>query len=105
MTKSELIDVFSSNHGITKPRAEQAVNAIFESMSDALKRGDSVEIRGLGRFSVRTYSAYNGRNPRTGESVRVASKRSPFFKVGKGLKEMVEATITTDTVASSQSRS
>jgi integration host factor subunit beta len=91
MTKSELIDAVASRTNITKSRAELVVNCIFESMTDALKKGDGIEIRGFGSFSVRQYKPYNGRNPRTGDPVHVASKRLPFFKVGKELKEMVNA--------------
>ncbi len=76
---------------ITKTRAEHVVNCIFDSMTDALQRGDGVEIRGLGSFTVRHYPAYAGRNPRTGEPVHVAEKRLPFFKVGKELKEAINS--------------
>jgi integration host factor subunit beta len=89
MTKSELIDAVAEQTNITKSRAELLVNCIFDSMTDALKRGEGIEIRGLGSFTVREYKPYNGRNPRTGEPVHVASKKLPFFKVGKELKEMV----------------
>ncbi len=89
MTKSELIDAVANQINITKSRAELVVNCIFDSMTDALKRGEGIEIRGFGSFTVRQYKPYNGRNPRTGDPVNVASKRLPFFKVGKELKEMV----------------
>jgi integration host factor subunit beta len=89
MTKSELIDAVASQANITKSRAEQVVNCIFDSMTDALAKGEGIEIRGFGSFTVRQYRPYNGRNPRTGEPVNVDSKRLPFFKVGKDLKEMV----------------
>ena len=62
-----------------------------DAMTDALKHGEGIEIRGLGSFTVRQYKPYNGRNPRTGAPVQVASKRLPFFKVGKELKEMVNS--------------
>ena len=89
MTKSELIDAVARRSKITKSRAEQVVNCIFESMTAALERGEGIEIRGFGSFSVREYRAYNGRNPRTGQTVPVPPKRLPFFKVGKELKELV----------------
>ncbi len=89
MTKSELIDAVATKTNITKSRAELVINCIFDAMTDALKRGEGIEIRGLGSFTVRQYKPYNGRNPRTGAPVQVASKRLPFFKVGKELKEMV----------------
>ncbi len=91
MTKSELIDAVSEKTSVTKSRAELVVNCIFDSMTDALRNGEGIEIRGFGSFTVRQYRPYSGRNPRTGSSVHVSSKRLPFFKVGKELKEMVNA--------------
>ena len=96
MTKSELIDAVASKTSITKSRAELVVNCIFDAMTETLKRGEGIEIRGLGSFTVRQYKPYNGRNPRTGDPVHVASKRLPFFKVGKELKEMVNDGISDD---------
>ncbi len=99
MTKSELIDAVARRSKITKSRAEQVVNCVFDSMTTALERGEGIEIRGFGSFTVRQYKPYNGRNPRTGKSVPVPEKRLPFFKVGKELKELVNdgtGTIETD---------
>jgi len=62
---------------------------MFDSMVDALCRGEGIEIRGFGSFSIRSYKEYQGRNPRTGEAVRVRPKRLAFFKVGKELRERV----------------
>ena len=62
---------------------------LFDAMVDTLVRGEGIEIRGFGSFTVREYKPYTGRNPRTGEIVQVAAKRLPFFKVGKKLKVMV----------------
>lgn len=89
MTKSELIDAVARRSEITKSRAEEVVNCIFDAMTAALERGEGIEIRGFGSFTVRDYKAYNGRNPRTGQKVPVPPKRLPFFKVGKELKELV----------------
>ena len=89
MTKSELIELISNKIKLPKGKAEQIVNCIFDSMVDALKRGEGIEIRGFGSFTVRPYNPYDGRNPRTGQPVPVPSKRLPFFKVGKELKELV----------------
>ncbi len=91
MTKSELIDEVARRTKITKSRAELVVNSIFESMTSALERGEGIEIRGFGSFTVREYRSYNGRNPRTGKPVAVPEKRLPFFKVGKELREIVNA--------------
>lgn len=89
MTKSELIEKVAQETGLTKGRAEMVINAIFDSMTEALVRNEGIEIRGFGSFTVRQYKAYEGRNPRTGEPVHVAPKRLPFFKVGKELRERV----------------
>lgn len=89
MTKSELIEAVAERTNITKSRAEQVVNCVFESMTASLTDGDGIEIRGFGSFTVRHYKAYNGRNPRTGKPVPVPEKRLPYFKVGKELKELV----------------
>ena len=89
MTKSELIDAMAARGELTKARAELVVNCVFDAMTEALQRGEGIEIRGFGSFTVRPYKPYNGRNPRTGETVAVPAKRLPFFKVGKDLKELV----------------
>lgn len=90
MNKSELIETVAEKSRITKKRAEEVVNLIFDSMIEAMVKGDRIEIRGLGSFVVKEYGAYTGRNPRTGESIRVKPKKLPFFKVGKELKERVD---------------
>ena len=89
MTKSELIDALALRSDLTKARAELVVNCVFDSMTEALERGEGIEIRGFGSFTVRPYKPYSGRNPRTGAPVPVPAKRLPFFKVGKELKELV----------------
>lgn len=91
MTKSELIDAIAGRGELTKARAELVVNCVFDAMTQALQRGDGIEIRGFGSFTVRPYKPYNGRNPRTGQPVPVPAKRLPFFKVGKELKELVNS--------------
>ena len=89
MTKSELIEAVAKRSNITKARAELVVNCVFEAMTRALEKGEGIEIRGFGSFTVRDYKPYSGRNPRTGKQVAVTQKRLPFFKVGKELKELV----------------
>jgi len=91
VTKSELIDALAVRSNLTKARAELVVNCVFDAMTEALERGEGIEIRGFGSFTVRPYRPYEGRNPRTGEPVPVPAKRLPFFKVGKELKELVNA--------------
>jgi integration host factor subunit beta len=91
MTKSDLIEVVANKLHLPKGKAELIVNCIFDSMEDSLKKGERIEIRGFGSFEIRHYKAYEGRNPRTGDPVGVQPKRLPFFKVGKELKERVNA--------------
>ncbi len=91
MTKSGLIEeVARRTPHISKKDTEVVVNTIFDSMIDSLKIGDRIEIRGFGSFQVKMREAREGRNPKTGEPVHISAKRTPFFKVGKELKEMVD---------------
>lgn len=90
MTKSELIDKIAEANGFLNRReSELVVNIIFDSMSNALKEGDKVEIRGFGSFTVREREAREARNPKNGELVKIPAKKTPFFKTGKELKERV----------------
>lgn len=91
MTKSDLIDHLCEAEKMPKGRAELLINAIFDCMEASLRRGERIEIRGFGSFEIRNYRSYEGRNPRTGTAVSVKPKRLPFFKVGKELKERVNA--------------
>jgi integration host factor subunit beta len=89
MNKSELIETLAVKKGLTYKKAEEIINTIFEAMTNALLTGNRIEIRGFGSFVVKEYQPYTGRNPKTGESISVKSKKLPFFKVGKELKEKV----------------
>jgi len=89
MNKSQLIEKISEKANITKKKAETVVNTVFDCMVKALMDNDRIEIRGFGSFVNKHYGAYQGRNPRTGETISVTPKRLPFFKVGKELKEAV----------------
>lgn len=75
---------------LSRQEAERIVNVFFQSIEDSLCNGGRVEIRGFGSFTVNSYRSYVGRNPKTGDQIRVPSKRLPFFKVGKELKELVD---------------
>jgi len=90
MNKLKLIDVLRDEAQISKAEAARVVNLFFENMADALARGDRVEIRGLCSFYVKQYAGYTGRNPKTGEKVKIGPKKLPFFKGGKELKERVD---------------
>jgi integration host factor subunit beta len=92
MTKSGLIEeVATRTPHISKKDTEVVVNTIFDSMIEALRKGERIEIRGFGSFQVKVREAREGRNPKTGEPVYISAKRTPFFKVGKELKEMVDS--------------
>ena len=90
MNKSDLVEALSEGENLTKTKAEEVVNLIFDEMTDTLVAGDRVEIRGLGSFKVKTYDGYKGRNPKTGKQIKVKPKKLPFFKCGKELKERVD---------------
>ena len=90
MNKLELIDTLRNESQISKSEAAAVVDLFFNEMANALAVGDRVEIRGLCSFFVKKYKAYAGRNPKTGEKVKVAAKNLPFFKCGKELKERVD---------------
>ncbi|MBL8600741.1 MAG: integration host factor subunit beta [Myxococcales bacterium] len=91
MTKSELIERIATMCSISKTRAELVVNEVFDAMTQSLAEGDHIEIRGFGSFTVREYKPYTGVNPRTHRPVDVGAKKLPFFKVGKELRESVNA--------------
>jgi integration host factor subunit beta len=92
MTKSELIQRLAErNPHLYQRDVELIVTAIFDEITAALSRGDRVELRGFGAFSVKRRDARLGRNPRTGDSVRVDEKHIPFFKTGKQLRDRLNA--------------
>ncbi len=89
MNKAKLIQKVSERMDIPSKVAKVVVDTVFDSMSESLKKGEGIEIRGFGSFVVRNYGAYKGRNPKTGKSVDVAPKKLPTFKVGKEMKGLV----------------
>ena len=89
MTKADLITVISNKPKLPRASAELLVDVVFGCMEQSMSRGEKIEIRGFGSFTVRQYRAYDGRNPRTGAIVPVKPKRLAFFKVGKKLRERV----------------
>lgn len=89
MTKADLIDEVSKVSNLTKKESETIVNTVFDNITDALSKGDKVELRGFGSFRIRQRNSRKGRNPKTGTGVSVPEKRVPFFKVGKRLRELV----------------
>lgn len=91
MNKSDLIKTLSAKENLTEKAASDTINLIFQGFIEAMKKGDRIEIRGFGSYSVREYEAYTGRNPKTGKTTDVKPKKLPFFKVGKELKERVNS--------------
>lgn len=90
MTKGQLIEQIARRQQLSLKNAEAAVNTVFRAMSEALVEGGRVEIRGFGSFEVREYGPYKGRNPKSGETVMVPSKKTPFFKPGKALRQRID---------------
>ena len=90
MNKSDLIEALSTDTGLPLSKAEEVVKTLFNTMATALAKGDRVEIRGLGSLKVKKYKGYKGRNPKTGEPIKIKAKKLPFFKCGKELKEKVD---------------
>jgi integration host factor subunit beta len=90
MVKSELIESLSERANITQSKAEEVVELFFDAMTDALCRGDRVEIRGFGALTVREYRSRQGRNPKTGDKIHVPKKYLPFWKTGQELKQRVD---------------
>ena len=97
MLKSDLINILVSKRGITQKQAEATVETIFESMKDALCRGENIEIRGLGAFHVKHYDGYQGRNPKTGQVIPVKPKRGLLVRTGKELRDRVNRASPTTT--------
>jgi len=89
MNKSELIEALAQDIGIPHREAAAITNTVIDTMTEALARGESIEIRGFGSFVIKQYGSYEGRNPKTGKKIKVSPKKLPFFKVGKDLREQV----------------
>ncbi|HNW15279.1 MAG TPA: HU family DNA-binding protein [bacterium] len=85
MNKSTLINVLAEKSDLSKRNAEQFVNLMIDAMISAMAQEDRIEIRGFGSFVIRHYGSYEGRNPKTGQTIKITDKRLPFFKAGKDL--------------------
>ncbi len=86
MNRNELVDSVASKSELRKSEASRAVDAVFDAIVEALKGGDEVRLVGFGTFSVAARAASEGRNPRTGEKIKIAASKQPKFKPGKGLR-------------------
>jgi len=89
VTKSELIEEFAKEMGITTKNAGVCVNVLFKSIADALAKGGRVEIRGFGSFKVKEYEPYSGRNPKTGEPIQIRGKKLPYFKLSSIMRNRI----------------
>ena len=89
MNKTELIAAITENAGFTKKDAEKALNAVVDVITEALQKGEKVQIVGFGSFEVKARAERLGRNPQTGESVAIPASKSPVFKAAKNLKDAV----------------
>ena len=90
MTKAELVERVANQINLTKKQTEVVVNTVFSSITDSLSEGKKVELRGFGSFRIRQRNARTGRNPKSGQKVEVPSKKVPFFKAGKELRQLVD---------------
>ncbi len=89
MNKSELIDAIADSANLSKADAGRALDGLVAAVTKALKKGDTVSLVGFGTFSVRKRAARTGRNPRTGETIKIKASKNPAFKAGKALKDAV----------------
>ena len=89
MNKTQLIDVVATKTGMKKAQAEAAVNAVNEAIVEALVAGDKVQLIGFGTYEVKERAARDGRNPKTGEIIKIAASKAPAFTAGKALKDAV----------------
>ncbi|MBW6462692.1 MAG: HU family DNA-binding protein [Dethiobacteria bacterium] len=90
MNKSELVDLVAEKAGMSKKDSEKAVKAVLDSITDGLVKGDKVQLVGFGTFEVRSRKEREGRNPATGEKIKIKALKVPAFKPGKALKEKVK---------------
>lgn len=89
MNKAELVAAVAANANVSKKVAEDTVNAVLAEIKDALKKGDKVQLVGFGSFEVRNKAARTGKNPRTGETIKIAASKTPAFKAGKAFKDYI----------------
>ena len=89
MNKTDLIDAVANDAEVTKAEAARAVDAVINAITTALKKGDAVTLVGFGTFQVRKRAARTGRNPKTGETIKIKASKNPAFKAGKALKDAV----------------
>lgn len=91
MTKTDLVNVVAEEAQLSKKQADAAVNAVVAAITDALKAGDKVQLIGFGTFEVKSVAEREGRNPKTGETIKIAASKKPAFSASKALKDEVNA--------------
>lgn len=89
MKKSDLVDLVSQRQSFPRAQVEATIDSFLDAVAEGLSRGERIDFRGFGAFSVRESAARSGRNPRTGETIQIAARRTPTFKVGKELRDRV----------------
>jgi DNA-binding protein HU-beta len=89
MKKSDLVDLVAQTRNLPRPQVEVTIDSFLEGIADGLSRGERIDFRGFGAFAVRESAARSGRNPRTGETIQIAARKTPTFKVGKELRDRV----------------
>src|SRR5262245_4781387 len=89
MKKSDLVDLVAQRQNLPRPQVESTIDAFLDAVAEGLEKGERIDFRGFGAFTVRETAARAGRNPRTGETIQIAARRTPTFKVGKELRDRV----------------
>lgn len=92
MKKQDLVDAISEKAGLAKSQSQSIIEEVFDLISDSLSKGEKIDLRGFGTFNVRESAARTGRNPQTGESIKIPARRVPTFKAGKELRDKVNTT-------------
>ncbi|MBN2574808.1 MAG: HU family DNA-binding protein [Deltaproteobacteria bacterium] len=93
MKKSDLVDLVAAKLSLPRPQVEETFESLLEAIADGLAKGERVDIRGFGAFQIRESAARSGRNPRTGETIQIAARKTPTFKVGKELRDKVNGAV------------
>lgn len=91
MKKSDLVDLVAQRQNLPRPQVEATIDSFLDAVAENLARGERIDFRGFGAFSVRESAARSGRNPRTGETIQIAARKTPTFKVGKELRDRVNS--------------
>ena len=89
MKKSDLVDLVAQRQNLPRPQVEATIDCLLDAVAEGLSKGEKIDFRGFGAFAVRDSAARSGRNPRTGETIQIAARRTPTFKVGKELRDRV----------------